>query len=323
MPNDEFLRDSDPAEGGDFPRISAFGVARDEYLLALEQEGRAEATVKKYRSALARLHRFTGDVAPATIGAVELRRWAISLRDEGLSTCTQHDYLTWVKVWLKWLAGEGGYGVSLASTARVQPPRIVQDPIVPFTEAEIGRMYAACEKHSYRGQRMRAMLSTLLDTGVRASEVLGLRCADLDMETGQITVLPMFDKTRKGRTIALGKRARFDLSRYWSRFRLVPGFDQAPDAQLFIGESGAPLGKAGLASVLDRLGRRAKVADVHPHRFRHTFAILSLQAGMDPFVLMHTLGHKDMAMTKRYLNLVNADVREAKRASSPLDRLKV
>ena len=44
---------------------------------------------------------------------------------------------------------------------------------------------------------------------------------------------------------------------------------------------------------------------------------------MDPFVLMHSLGHKDMAMTKRYLNLGHADVCEAKRASSPLDRVKL
>ena len=61
----------------------------------------------------------------------------------------------------------------------------------------------------------------------------------------------------------------------------------------------------------------------HPHKFRHTFAILARRAGMNPFVPMHTLGHRDLTMTKSYMQIVDADVRDEKRAKSPLDQLKV
>jgi site-specific recombinase XerD len=323
MPNAGFPRQFVADESDDFPRATPFAVARDEYLLAIEQEGRAPATVAKYRVCIARFARFAGELPPAQIDAVTLRRWAIKLRAEGLSTATQHDYVTWIKVWVKWLAEEGGYGVRAEQTARVKPPTIVQDPIVPFSDDEIRRLYAACERHTFRGLRLRAMLMTMLGTLVRASELLGLRLCDLDLEQKQIVVRPITDKTRKGRTIGIPPEVALDLSRYWNRARMSPGFDLSPESQLFIAESGETLGKKGLESALNRLGKRAKVDNVHPHRFRHTGAINMLLAGVDPFVLMHTLGHTDLTMTKRYLAIVHKDVRHLQRAANWLDKLKL
>lgn len=302
--------------------FSPFVAAREDYLLAIELEGRSPRTVEKYRRAIDRFGGLMGEPDPAAVDAATLRRFLKALADAGRATSTRATYLVAVKTWLAWLADEGGYGVDLRAIARVKGPRVVRDPIVPFTEAECARLLAAGKPGSFRGHRLRAIVATLLDTGVRQGELLGLRLGDLDLEAGEIRIRPETDKTRKGRTIALGKRARLELSRYWSRHRYREPFDLSPDSALFVKHDGGGITRTGLQLMLIRLGARANVPHVHPHRFRHTFAILSLRAGMDPYVLQASLGHRDMAMTARYVHLTNQDVREAKRAKSPLDRLK-
>lgn len=168
-----------------------------------------------------------------------------------------------------------------------------------------------------------AIVATLLDTGIRAGELRGLRLCDVDFGGEDLTVIPTTDKTRKGRTIGLGRRAKVELSRWWKRYRHIERWDCGPTAPLFIMEDGTAYKRRSFQLLLTRLGQRAGVEHVHPHRFRHTFAILSLRHGMDPWTLQHTLGHTDMAMTKKYLAIVDTDVREKKRATSPLDKLKL
>ena len=212
----------------------------------------------KYRHAVDRLARFAGDIDPAALTAGHLRGWVAQLRAEGLATSTQHDYLVWVKTWLTWLADEGGYGVQASATARARPTRVVQEPIVPFSEAEIRRLFAACTARTMRGQRSRAIVATLLDTGIRADEARGLQLCDTDLDEGQIGILPIADKTRKGRTIPLGRRARLELGRYWTRYRVGTGLDDAPSAPLFIAETGRALERRALQLLMLRLGARGR-----------------------------------------------------------------
>ena len=195
------------------PFPSRFRAARDEYLLTLEVEHKSPNTVAIYGYAIDRLARFAGDVEPAAIDTALLRRFLRQLQEEGLSATTQKDYLRAIKTWLRWLANEGGWGVEADAGARARAPRVVKDPIQPFTEEELGRLAAACEPGHWRGQRQRAIMALLLDTGVRASELCGLRLQDVDLERGEIVVRAETDKTRKGRTISLGRRGRLELVR--------------------------------------------------------------------------------------------------------------
>ncbi len=305
------------------PTSSSFRLALSEYLLTLESEYKSKNTMAIYGYAIERLHRFVGDLAPADIDTAVLRRFLLHLQKEGLSATTQKDYLRAIKTWLRWLAAEGGYGVAEDAGLRAKAPRVVQDQIKPLADAELKALVDACEKTSWRGMRLRTILAVLLDTGVRASEICGLRLRDLDLDRSTIFVLAVSDKSKKGRTIGLGRKCRLALGRWWTRQRCRTSMDQSPDSLLFPGVEGEPMTPNSLLKLVARLGVRAQVADVHPHRFRHTFAILSLRSGMNPYTLMHTLGHKDLTMVKRYMLIVDSDVSADKIARSPLDSLKL
>ena len=95
--------------------------------------------------------------------------------------------------------------------------------------------------------------------------------------------------------------------------------DRPKDDRAFCTGALKPLNRVSLLHLLVRLGERAGVTGVHPHRFRHTFAINFLRNGGDLFSLKRLLGHSDLAMVEHYLALAQSDDETAHRKASPVD----
>ena len=87
----------------------------------------------------------------------------------------------------------------------------------------------------------------------------------------------------------------------------------------FVTKANRPIDRSGLLKLLHRMGERADVKDVHPDRFRHTFAIQYLRNGEDAYTLQALLGHSTLDMVKTYLRLAQVDLDEAQRRASPVD----
>ena len=125
------------------------------------------------------------------------------------------------------------------------------------------------------GARDQAILFTLLDTGIRCSELVQLRVEDLDLDAGRLRIL--HGKGNKQRTVPFASRCQQALLRYVE----LRGDDDGPlllaASHLHVLKPGVALRPNGLKQLLRRLGRQASLPKVHAHRFRHTFATWAIE----------------------------------------------
>lgn len=221
----------------------------------------------------------------------------------------------------EWAIGEGQ--ISGNVIRKYKPPRPEQPAIVPFTRDDVRRLLhsaAVNVAHTANGKtytrtnpnaaRNKAVILLLLDTGARASEVCDLRIRFFDARNRQIRV---YGKGDKERLIPFSPSTGQAVYRY-----LMTRPTASIDAPLFVSDADRPILRRDLLHTLVRIGQAAGVADVHPHRFRHTFAITYLRNGASIFALQAALGHTSLDMCRRYLAIAQADVDAAHRIASPV-----
>jgi integrase len=193
---------------------------------------------------------------------------------------------------------------------RVRIGRPDQIEKLPYTQEDIDKLLAVADL------RDTALVLTLLDTGMRASECTALDVGDLDKQRLHIRK----GKGRKARTVLLGERTAAAVGAYLAERGELP-----PSAPLFASRTNrnmdGRLTRSGLRRVLVLLADAAGVAGVHPHRFRRTFAVWSLRNGMDIYHLQRLMGHEDLETLRGYLALVDDDLRRAHEKFGPVDRL--
>ncbi len=148
-----------------------------------------------------------------------------------------------------------------------------------------------------------AIISLLLDTGIRASELRSLTIGNTNLARmpGEDSFIKVMGKGRKEREVPVGHTTRRNLSRYLRQYRT-----HAPrNAPVFVSRQGkGVLSHQGLKDVLLRIKEVSGLpADtpVHPHKFRHTFATRFMQNGGDVYTLSRLLGHSSVAITEHYL----------------------
>jgi site-specific recombinase XerD len=172
---------------------------------------------------------------------------------------------------------------------------------------EVDAIVSAC-----RAPRDTAIVLFLVDTGVRAGELLALNVGDVNTTRG--TVVIRHGKGDKARTVCFGTKTRKALLKY-----LMTRQHTEADAPLWVIEDGSRLTYWALRDMLERLKGRCKVENCHPHAFRRTFALWSLRAGMDIYSLQMLMGHSSLRMLRQYLALVTADIEHAHQQHGPVD----
>jgi len=160
------------------------------------------------------------------------------------------------------------------------------------------------------------MILVLLDTGVRLSELIGMKLSDIDNDKGYIKVL---GKGAKERVVRIGKTTQKALWRYLI-YRPQNG-----RKELWLTEEGKSLGSSGIQSLIKRLKQRAGInGNGSIHRFRHSFSINFLRQDRNVFNLQYLLGHSDLEMVRRYTaTLGMEDALKAHEMASPVDALGV
>lgn len=298
----------------------------NDWLLEGEIRQHSLETSQNRRGTLTRLIWFLRDQNLDTCGTSELRRFLAYVSAEpagdegrwGLAQCrrkarpqTVQTYHAHLRAFFRWLESEEL--IDGNPMAKIKPPVVRQDQVQPFTQDQVRSLLEAARNAKYL-KRDIGILTLLLDTGVRASELCSLRIKDLDLQGRRFTVQ---GKGNKVRTLYFGREALKALRGYLARE------PRDPEDPVFIAEKGEAFTRSGLRQLLERLGAAAGVQSMRcsPHTCRHTFAVSFLRAGGNLFSLQQLLGHTDLRMTRRYVALAEADLETQSRAFSPMDHL--
>lgn len=282
----------------------------DSFLLDCQARRLAAGTLRFYTDKLRTFLAYLQGEGITSLDAITptvIRAYLAGMQDRGLRPHTQHAHARAIRSWCNFLAAEGE--IAESPMKRVKMPKL-DSPILPaFTAEDVQALLDACTN-----SRDRAIVLVLLDSGVRARELLDMNRGDVDATTGAILV---HGKNRKDRQVYIGAKARQAMQRYLRRHPDAETVGASPP--LWVSRYGRRLKQAGLRQVLRRLAERAGVEHCYPHRFRRTFALWSLRAGMDVFSLQRLMGHADLSMTRRYLAQVEADLQTAHRKHGPVD----
>jgi site-specific recombinase XerD len=234
--------------------------------------------------------------------------------DGSLAPSTIHGYVRALRSYSSWLFNEGYTDTNIFQG--IKPPKLPDILIAPLTEDEIRRLLLAIQRETQEGTRNYAIILMFLDTGVRLSELTNLKLADIDFGLG---IFKVFGKGGKERLVPLGQTAKRALIRYVEQARPLPV--NPAEERIFLTVSGLPISKDSIEKIIQRLAKRANISRLHPHLFRHTFSVRYLINGGDVFSLQKILGHATLDMTRRYVTLASADVKDKHALFSPIDHL--
>ena len=293
------------------PEITSFGL----YLAA---EGKSPRTIRTYTEAAAWFAAawLTGRSAYTgweQAGKQDVQQWMVHLLARYSPAYASNQYRG-LQQFFKWLAAEDEIPDPMEG---LRPPKVPAKLVPVFTAAELAALERACAGRGFAQRRDAAIIAVFCATGIRLSELAGLRyspdrpqAGDVDLMAREITVT---GKGGKARVVKIGRDAARSLDRY---IRVRSRHAQAWRSDLWLGVNWrGPLTASGIYQVIARRGMQAGVA-VYPHRFRHHFSHTWLVRGGPEGDLMELNGWSSPQMLRVY----GASARSA-RARRSYDRV--
>lgn len=308
----------------------------DSYRLECKIRGKSQNTVRIYSTALNILDNFLKQDGLSTdvtqLGVQELGRFILYLQQarvfskhpftkqqqKRLTGHTINCYLRAVRAFWSWLVFEEI--IEMNPFDRIKIPKPPKRVITPFSDEQIKRLLSVIDTRSPSGFRDRAIILTLLDTGLRVTELRSLRLEDTNINERSLRV---WGKGGKERIVPIGVTVQRTMVKYISKYRPGP-ITQLQD-YLFLTGSGGGLTGNRIEKIIKRYGNASGIKGVRcsPHTFRHTFAICYLRNGGDVFSLQRILGHSTLDMVRTYINLTQSDLQAAHQRYSPVDNMQL
>lgn len=256
------------------------------YLACLMIDGKSSKTIELYHFILSKMICCL-QMKVTEIGAYDIRTFLAYEKSRGISNRTLETTRACISAYFQWMSAEDI--IAKNPCANIKPIKYPEQQKYPFSSVEMDAMRSACKT-----ERERAMIEILISSGVRVSEFTALEMDDIDFSTMRLYV--RHGKGDKERTTYISEVARTHLSSYLRESGITGGF-------IFPNRTGQQMTANGLRKILKQIAKRAGVENVHPHRFRRTFATGMATRGMPVQDIMRLLGHTNINTTMEYVFL--------------------
>ncbi len=255
-----------------------------QYCACLFVDGKSKRTIMQYKRCCERLAEAVGKEF-TKMGVYDIRYYLAYEKDRGLSARSVENTRANLSAFFAWLAREEY--IAKNPCLNIKPIKYTDKVRLPFSDVEIDAMRAAC-----KSRKERALVELLLSSGARVSEVVDLRKSDIS--TVDLSVHIRHGKGDKSRITYITNVAMRHLNDYWS--------ERTDDCDAaFCNNQHQPIQSGGIRFILRELAKRAGVANVHPHRFRRTFASGLAARGMSVQNIQKLMGHSNIDTTMEYV----------------------
>ena len=278
------------------------------------EKGLSPNTIQAYRRDMAKFNEFAAKQKLAA-NQIERRHVVDFLRTlylRKLDSRSVARHLVTVRHFFRFAFTEGFINEDPA--INIQAPKFRQALPEFLTVEEVDRLLAQPDVNTTAGLRDKAMIELLYSTGLRVSELCGLKTADVQMEVG---CLRCIGKGNKERLVPVGRRALEAVQEYLKKSRPeILGEKTSP--YLFASRTGAAINRIIFWRLLGGYGRKAGLRKtLSPHMLRHSFATHLLDRGADLRSVQMMLGHADIATTQIYTHVVEERLKQVYKAHHP------
>lgn len=265
-----------------------------QYASCLIIDGKSKGTIGQYTRTLRKL----ADVTHRNyteMGITDIRYFLARETERGLSDRSRENQRANISAFFQWLTAEEI--IPKNPVASLKPIKYKEEVKIPFSDIDIDKLRSAC-----KDLKERAMIETLLATGVRVEEMCFMNVDDVNKDT--LSVHVTHGKGNKERFTYITPVAMRHLSAYIN--------SRKEDGEcLFYNKDHGRLMDGGVRKLLKRIEARTDVTDVHPHRFRRTFATNLYRRGMDVHEIQRLMGHTNINTTMTYIAVEDAVISDS------------
>jgi len=265
------------------------------------ERGLARNTLEAYGRDLSRYLDFLREAGLESldqVGAADVLRYLAERKQEGLGPRSRARALVAVRGFHKFLLQEGLLAENPAT--RIEAPKSFHPLPRTLSPEEVERLLASPDGDDPLAVRDRAMFELLYATGLRVSELVGLKLTDLQLDAGYLSA---FGKRSKQRIVPMGEPAVQALRLYLAGGRRVLDRGSA-GPMLFLNRLGEGLTRQGFWKIMKRRALEAGISKtITPHTLRHSFATHLLENGADLRAVQTMLGHADISTTQIYTHV--------------------
>lgn len=264
-----------------------------------------------------------GIETPINAGRFDIRDYLTYLAEQKIVKASIARKVSSMRSFYKYLEREGI--ISVNPMQYISSPKLDRRLPSFLTNTEINRLLDAPDAEDAYGRRDRAFLELLYASGLRVSELAGLKLEQVNLETREIRVI---GKGSKERIVLMGEPAARALEVYIEEARdLIPRIkptsrtNKRKTRAIFINNDGYPLTERSVQEIVQKYADLAGIGKkVHPHMLRHTFATHLLDGGADLRVVQELLGHADLSTTQIYTHISKNQAKKVYLSAHPMAR---